>query len=156
MAQVGGEEQGEAVLVLGRDNKGVTNTWRHALEGLSHYREGSETALGSGGGRALARISVPVVDFFQGALSPEISFVKMDCEGAELAILQMEGADWLNVRRLVFEYSFTKERNMSVFVGIVKRLQDAGFVVMYHGLGVWDALPEWTWHTDALIYCARE
>ena len=49
-----------------------------------------------------------------------------------------------------------KAANMSVFVGIVKRLQDAGFVVMYHGLGVWDALPEWTWHTDALIYCARE
>jgi len=133
-------------LVIGRDNKGVQNTWRHALEGLSHY---------SGAGGKLQRVKVPLVSFFEEALTEDITFVKLDCEGAELAILQNETADWKGVQRLVFEYSFTKERSMEVFLKAVQRLQAAGFEVMYEGLGAWDALPTWTWHTDALVYCAR-
>jgi len=136
-----------AMLVLGRDVKGVQNTWRHALEGLSHYQETGGT---------LEKLEVPLVPFFGRALRPDVTFVKLDCEGAELAILQMEAPDWGSVERLVFEYSFTKERRMDVFRAIVERLRQQGFTVMYHGLGAWDALPEWTWHTDALVYCARE
>ena len=137
----------EAMLVLGRDTQGVANTWRHALEGLSHYQE-------SGG--ALKKLPVPLVPFFGAALGHNVTFVKLDCEGAELAILLMDAADWGAVERLVFEYSFTKERRMGVFRGVIERLRQHGFTVMYHGLGVWEALPEWPWHTDALVYCARE
>jgi len=100
---------------------------------------------------------VPLVPFFGGALTEDVTFVKMDCEGAELSILQSSIQDWYGVKRLIFEYSFTKERRISVFRNIVKKLREEhGFVVMYHGLGAWDALEEWVYHTDALIYCARE
>lgn len=40
----------------------------------------------------------------------------------------------VKVRRLVFEYSFTKERRISEFNDIVRRLQSCGFEVMYEGL----------------------
>jgi hypothetical protein len=44
-----------------------------------------------------------------GALTDDISFVKLDCEGAEVALLSDGSAgEWRSVRRLVFEWSFTK------------------------------------------------
>lgn len=44
-----------------------------------------------------------MVPFFAGehaALSNETTFVKLDCEGAELELLETVGADWQNVSAL--------------------------------------------------------
>ena len=68
----------------------------------------------------------------RGALSPDITFVKLDCEGAELALLARapRGA-WRasRVTRLAFEWSFTKARNMAPFFEVVARLEADGFDV---------------------------
>ena len=60
------------------------------------------------------------------------------------------------VRRLVCEWSFTKQRSMHAFREAVARLRGEGFEVWYEGLGNWDeALDEWPWSTDAVLYAAR-
>lgn len=148
---VGGGLQHESSLVLGRSHQGVQNTWRHALCGLSHYSEG---------GGKLARIPVCCVPFWDNdgaALTKQVTFVKLDCEGAELQILRFcaTGNAFRNVKCLIFEYSFTKERKMSTFFDIVDGLRSVGFQVFYAGAGAWETLSEWPWYTDALVYCAK-
>mmetsp|Transcript_19045 Transcript_19045/g.43788 ORF Transcript_19045/g.43788 Transcript_19045/m.43788 type:complete len:111 (+) Transcript_19045:6-338(+) len=92
-----------------------------------------------------------------GAITEKTTFVKMDCEGAELALLgQMSVGCWRNVRRLVFEWSFTKERSMKAFSRVVEQLESDGFVVMYEGKHNWEAMDTWPWHMDALIFAARD
>ena len=83
--------------------------------------------------------------------------VKLDCEGAELELLRrFEPGAWSGVRRLVFEWSFTKERRMAVFREVVERLEREGFSVWYEGKGSWEAsLEEWPWPFDAVIFAAR-
>ena len=95
---------------------GLANTWRHALSGLSHYKDADQ----------LPTVAVQAMPFYGAgvssdgnsvsALSPDVSFVKVDIEGAELAILKDAIPDGAfdNVSRLVFEWSFTKERSMAV------------------------------------------
>ena len=64
--------------------------------------------------------------------------------------------DWRGVRRLVFEWSFTKERRMAVFLDVVARLEAEGFSVWYEGKGNWEAaFDEWPWSADAVVYAAR-
>ena len=161
---------GGATLVYGKPRTdGVQNTWRHALRGLSHYKE--QGALQEGG--APTSVEVRTVPLFgagglleAGEAEGEAeggqrgggwSFVKLDCEGAELALLQgfAPGA-WRGVRRLVFEWSFTKERRMAVFLDVVARLEAEGFSVWYEGKGNWEAaFDEWPWSADAVVYAAR-
>jgi len=62
---------------------------------------------------------------------------------------------WRGVTRVVFEWSFTKDRRLSRFRAAVARLEARGFTVMYEGRGVWEALDEWPWHKDALVFAAR-
>ena len=92
-------------------------------------------------------------------LTDETTFVKLDCEGAELALLGVENPDWRNVtanshklqlnvplsylsdialqvRRLIIEYSFTKDRSVETFVASMDRLRQAGFFVAYAGISV--------------------
>ena len=84
------------------------------------------------------------------------TFVKLDCEGAELELLaRFPPGAWRGVRRLVFEWSFTKERRMSAFRNVVARLEDEGFVVTPDGRDGWD-FERWPWHTDALVFAARD
>jgi len=51
-----------------------------------------------------------------GALEPGITFVKLDCEDAEMDILlseeASEPASWMDVSHLVFEWSFTKNKSI--------------------------------------------
>ena len=63
---------------------------------------------------------------------------------------------WRGVQRLVFEWSFSKERRMEVFVAMVARLEAEGFTVWYEGRGEWERwLEEWPWAGDAVVYAAR-
>ena len=140
---------GEALLVLGKERSdGVENTWRHALEGDSHYKD-----------EELTRVPVPTVPLFGagGALTDLVDFVKLDCEGAEIALLRgyEEGA-WRNVRRIAFEWSFTKERDMATFAEACRLLEREGFTVCYEGKGSWErCLERWPWHMDALVFAFR-
>jgi FkbM family methyltransferase len=132
---------GRATLVLGADQRGERNTWRHALDGLSHYVDATE------------RVGVDAVSFDE-ALDG-VDFVKLDVEGAEMAILAAD-REWRGVERLVFEWSFTKNPALAPFLGAVRRLEAAGFAVAYDGMGTWDAGPTWPGRTDALVFCARD
>ena len=140
---------GAATLILGRDrHDGMKNTWRHALEGLSHYREGDT-------GLALQRVRVRTARLLgeDGVLPSDATFVKVDCEGAEIDLLTCGEAWPASVTRLVFEWSFTKERSMRVFHGAVKKLQAEGFCVACNP--AWATFEHWPWHNDALIFAAR-
>eukprot|EP00965_Chrysotila_dentata_P199232 6179259-Pleurochrysis_carterae.AAC.2 len=134
---------------------------RHALDDLSHYRDTPEIVNPkSEVARDLQRIPVQTKPLFGrgGALETDVTFVKLDCEGAEIAMLEGAPPDgWLNVERLMFEWSFTKERSMSRFLSMVAALETAGFTVCHEGVGVWDARVEWPaeWHADAMIFAWR-
>lgn len=134
-------------LALGRDFQGVENTWRHAIKEYSHYAKGN-----------MSLISVEAVPF-DAALTEEVTYVKMDCEGAEIEILETV-SDWKNVKRLVFEYSFTKRKDMGRFRAIAAQLRKT-----FPQMDMEDAareavqdlsLQDWPWHFDALIFCARD
>ena len=156
---------GAATLVLGRARSdGVQNTWRHALRGLSHYKETEEQEQEGEqeepGARAPTSVEVRTVPLFgAGGLleGGEWSFVKLDCEGAELELLRrFAPGDWRGVRRLVFEWSFTKERRMGVFMDVVAALEAEGFDVWFEGKGNWEvSFEEWPWSADAVVYAAR-
>jgi len=59
---------------------------------------------------------------------------------------------WRGVSRLVFEWSFTKERRLGVFLAVVRRLEAEGFTVMHEGRGGWEESHPWP--TDAVVYAA--
>ena len=51
----------------------------------------------------------------------------------------------------------SQERRLSVFLGVVRRLEAEGFAVHYEGRGQWDeSLTEWPWKMDAVVFAARE
>ena len=86
-----------------------------------------------------------------------ITFVKLDCEGCELDLLQaFPTGGWRGVTRLVFEWSFTKQPDMAVFNAAVGRLEAEGFTVMYEGRGSWERMERWPWHMDALVFAWRD
>lgn len=104
--------------------QGVHNTWRHSLLKYSHYAQGK----GDGSMANRSTLTVAAVPFSEALIdqaqprmnlqlprdlhrwkiicSVQVTFVKMDCEGAEIDILEAQQSpeDWRNVRRLVFEY----------------------------------------------------
>jgi FkbM family methyltransferase len=133
-----------ATLVLGRqrDSDGAANTWRHALEDYNTYAGDLETR------------TVRCLSFYD--ILGNATFVKMDIEGAELAILDtFERGVWRNVRRLVFEYSFTKRRSLPHFRRIVQALEQEGFTLSYDFKGTLDELEIWPGRTDALVFCSK-
>ncbi len=93
------------------------NTWRHSL--TRRYKRGATD------------VQVQVKSFNQLLENhPKYDCIKMDIEGAEIEILQKK-KDWSGIRKLVFEYSFTQERDMDVFFGIVDNLKNSFDVVPY-------------------------
>tara|TARA_B100001059_G_C17370876_1_gene349684 strand:+ start:46 stop:396 length:351 start_codon:yes stop_codon:yes gene_type:complete len=52
---------------------------------------------------------------------PDINCIKLDIEGSEIEILKNEH-DFSNIKKLVFEYSFTKNRKMTDFFECVDKL----------------------------------
>ncbi len=145
---------------------GSLNTWRHSLEKHSSYVDKEGTKLTSKTqASVLSRSQVHTMPFFgdSGALVPGITLVKMDCEGAELDILLSKDAaqssKWLDVKQLVFEWSFTKERRVDKFHTAVQNLESAGFVVAYEGrYSWWDTEQNcmWPYHTDIIVFAKRQ
>ena len=117
------------------------NTWRHAVEDVTHYNEGERIAVASTGLDEL--------------LETGVDYVKLDIEGAEMKLLSAP-RDWKNVERLVVEWSFTKDRALAPFLEALGYLQAAGFSCAYDGRGTWDQGEVWPGRTDALVFCARD
>jgi len=141
---------------------GSLNTWRHSLEKHSNYVDKKEKSLTSKDqDSSLSRSQVNTIPLFgrNGALQPGITFVKMDCEGAELDILLSQEcshkSNWLDVKNLVFEWSFTKERRVDQLHVAVKNLESAGFTVIYEGKGSWwdtEINCMWPYHSDLVVF----
>ena len=85
------------------------NTWRHSL--LSHYKKKLPTM----------KIKCIKIDDILNQYK-DINCIKLDIEGSELEILHNEH-DFSNIKKLVFEYSFTKDRDMNNFFKCVEKLQ---------------------------------
>lgn len=162
---VASESSSSRTLVQARaENSGKQNTWRHSLEEYSQYHDrstklSSQLQLGE-----LERFSVPCVSFFgndgnTGALVPGITLVKLDCEGAEVDILLSNDASqrsaWIDVTHVVIEWSFTKERRVSIFHKAMRNLRDAGFDIYYEGIGSWwdtEAGVMWPYPQDLIVF----
>jgi len=146
---------------------GSLNTWRHSLEEYSQYvdrNQGSKTILSNNQDTCLDRSEVQTVPFFgrTGALVGGVTFVKMDCEGAEIDILLSSessiASNWLDVKNLVFEWSFTKERRIRKFHLAIQNLKSAGFRVAYQGQGSWwdeEINGLWPYHSDLVVYARK-
>lgn len=145
-------------------NDGTLNTWRHSLEEYSQYNDvDKEKDLPSQSQRnVLERLDVTSTPFFGGALVAGVSLVKLDCEGAEIDILLSEESSrsesWLDVTDLVIEWSFTKERRVSVMHRAIKLIKEAGFTVYYEGQGSWwdtDHGALWPYPNDLVLFAHR-
>jgi len=141
---------------------GKQNTWRHSLAEYSQYVDRSVKLPSESQKTTLDRVEVQSIQFFGGALEPNITFVKLDCEGAEIEILLNPKASnsesWLDVTHLVLEWSFTKERRVEVFHKMISNLKNAGFEVYYEGMGSWwdqDAQVLWPYPKDLLVFALR-
>jgi FkbM family methyltransferase len=133
----------EAAITDGEDVTLVVapNTWRHAVEDVTHYAGGERISVSSTGLDEL--------------LATGVDYVKLDIEGAEMKLLSAP-RDWKNVERLVVEWSFTKDRALAPFLEALGYLQAAGFSCAYDGRGTWDQGEVWPGRTDALVFCARD
>eukprot|EP00536_Pseudo-nitzschia_multiseries_P002977 jgi/Psemu1/284102/fgenesh1_pg.42_\ len=160
-------EPGQCNFVNARNRTdGTLNSWRHSLEKYSNYvdRKGGKL-VSTEQDAVLARSRVQTIPFFGncGALHPGITFVKMDCEGAEIDVLlsteASQTSNWLDVTHLVFEWSFTKERRITEFHKAVNNLVSAGFDVVYEGQGSWwDTEPNcmWPYHNDLVVFARKQ
>ena len=164
---------GSRTLVKARnENSGKLNSWRHCLEEHSQYIDiTTDTDLPSKAQqKTLQRISVECTPFFgskdrtqTGALMPGVTFVKIDCEGAEIDILLSEEASqqssWLDTTHLVVEFSLTKERRVNIFHKAIDNLQKAGFEVYYEGIGSWWDTDEgvmWPYPNDLIVFAMMQ
>jgi FkbM family methyltransferase len=146
-------------------NDGTLNTWRHSLEEYSQYSDKVGALPSAAQEGILTRSQVSTVPLFgtTGALKPGITFVKLDCEGAEVDILlapeSREPVSWLDVTNLVFEWSFTKERRVEQFHRAIQNLEASGFSVSYEGQGSWwdtEMNVMWPYHNDLVVFAMRE
>lgn len=84
------------------------NTWRHSL--MTHYK------------KKLPTIDIPCMALDDVLKKfPDINCIKLDIEGSEIEILKNDH-DFSNIKKLVFEYSFTKNRKMTDFFQCVDKL----------------------------------
>ena len=151
------------ILVQARnENDGKQNTWRHSLEQHSQYVDRETKMSSTKQLNKLQRFEVNCVSFFGGALAHGVTFVKLDNEGAEMDILLSDevrqSSSWLDVTHLVFEWSFTKERRVSLFHKAISNLNSAGFEVDYEGKGSWwDTEPGvlWPYQKDLVVFAHR-
>lgn len=65
-------------------------------------------------------------------LLDNIDCIKMDIEGSEIELLETIDLNLLkNIKKLVFEYSFDKDRSIPRFLGIIQRLESVFSSVTY-------------------------
>ena len=118
------------------------NTWRHSL--VTHYKKKLPTVS----------ISCMALDDI---LNPykDINCIKLDIEGSELEILKEEH-DFSRIKKMVFEYSFTKDRNMQTFFHCVKKLDkyfDVDIQKSYHNQKFQGKEGFWGGFIDSIIFC---
>jgi FkbM family methyltransferase len=78
--------------------------------------------------------------------------IKLDIEGAELEMLDA-GRDWTGISKLVMEYHFDYDRNISKFKERVRKLEAVGFEVRHAKMPdrpTWDYFPAAT-----MVYARR-
>ena len=99
-------------------------------------------------------------------LTDEVTVVKADVEGAEMAILGDTRLDWRNTRVLSFEFSVTRCRKLGLgwrpFIFVLKNLEEKGFTHVYIDRQAWE--PNY-WRTgvnsfeeslDAMVFAYRQ
>jgi hypothetical protein len=67
-------------------------------------------------------VEVPAVEFSAALQKSAATAVKLNIEGAEIAILQQD-IRWSDVRKLVFEWSFDVEPRMKILRDVRDRLE---------------------------------
>lgn len=120
--------------------KESTNTYRHTIVPT----KGRES------------ISVKYYTFNE-LLTDDITFVKMDIESSEHEILE-NCSDWKNVKRLVFEWHYTRKQNdpyatFEKFHAIMDKLRNQGFTVKHKPVPL-TGTPSW-FPCDMIVFCNR-
>lgn len=118
------------------------NTWRHSM--VSHYKKKLPTRT----------INCKSLDNILKE-HDDINAIKLDIEGSELEILKNDH-DFSKVRKLVFEYSFTKDRRMDNFFKCVERLGKYFYVDIqksYYNQKHQGQEGLWGGFIDAIIFC---
>ena len=121
------------------------NTWRHSL--VSHYKKKLPTV----------EIQCMKLDEIL-TRHPDINAIKLDIEGSELEIFDHEH-NFANINKLVFEYSFTKDRLMDNFFKRMDRLSKYFFVDIqpsYYNQKHQGKEGYWGGFIDTIIYCVRK
>ena len=132
------QEPGEALLHI------APNTWRHAIN--THYK------------KELKKQKINCVAF-DSILEKydDINAIKLDIEGSELEILNQEH-DYSKINKLVFEYSFTKNRDMKYFfqcVDILKKDFEVDIQKSYYNQKHNGVKGYWGGFIDQIIYCKK-
>jgi len=121
------------------------NTWRHSL--VSHYK------------KKLPTVEIKCMKFDEILTRhPDLNAIKLDIEGSELEIFDNEH-NFANINKLVFEYSFTKDRLMDNFFKRMDRLSKHFYVDIqpsYYNQKHQGKEGYWGGFIDTIIYCMRK
>ena len=121
------------------------NTWRHSL--VSHYKTEHP------------KIEINCISFDDILKRhKDITCIKLDIEGSELEILQNDH-NFSNIEKLVFEYSFTKNRYMKDFFDCVKRLEKYFYVDIqpsFYNQKYQGKEGYWGGFIDSIIFCVKK
>ena len=88
----------------------------------------------------------------------DINCIKLDIEGSELEILKHDH-DFSNVKKLVFEYSFTKDRKMENFFYCVDKLSkyfDVDVQNSFHNQSYQGIKGYWGGFIDNIVFCKQK
>jgi FkbM family methyltransferase len=121
------------------------NTWRHSL--VTHYK------------KKLPTIEINCMSFDEILeRHRDINCIKLDIEGSELELFQHDH-NWTNINKLVFEYSFTKNRKMQDFFDCAERLSKHFHVDIqksYYNQKHQGQEGYWGGFIDSIIFCKRK
>ena len=120
------------------------NTWRHSF--MSHYK------------KSLPSIDITCHKFDNLLQNRDINCIKLDIEGSEIEILQNEH-DWGHIKKLVFEYSFTKNRDMAHFFKCTEKLSkwfNVDIQKSYYNQKHKGQKGQWGGFIDAIIFCQKK
>ena len=121
------------------------NTWRHSM--LTHYKKKLPTTT----------IQCEAIDTIL-ANNTDINCIKLDIEGSELEILKLDH-NFNNINKLVFEYSFTKDRNMAHFFECVDKLSkyfNVDVQKSFHNQSHQGMKGYWGGFVDNIIFCKKK
>lgn len=88
----------------------------------------------------------------------DINAIKLDIEGSELEIFDYEH-NFANINKLVFEYSFTKDRNMDNFfrrADILSKHFHVDIQKSYYNQKHQGKEGFWGGFIDSIVYCIRK